>query len=450
MLLLLYRGELGICWNILKESSLFKNEIKAIFIIIFLSSCSLFEEVEVPLDGERENVFEIDEKKLVKSFAKVYLPKPELVEDWNQNNQNKSNHLFHFSSNQSIEKKWEINIGEGEGGIGPYIISPIVYKNIIYTVDNEGIVQARDSNKGSLIWKYKLEEEFKEDISFIGGLSASNDLLLISTGLGNIYALDYKNGKTKWKKNFLSQISAPPVIANNKIFVTTDDNQLLAIELTSGDNIWDHSGNIENLSIIGGVNPAIYNDIIYVTYSTGEIFALNENNGAIQWYENIGSDFSYNDGTITDIQSPPVFFEDHLYVSSFSGKFVSFKAIDGQRLWELNLSTINPITISGDYIYLLDTNNKLYCITKNDGGIVWVVQLKKRNKDDDDISWVGPLLTSHKLIVASSEGTIISISPYNGKVISIFKEKNSFTINPIHAGLNIYFVSKEGNLINYK
>ena len=193
MLLLLYRGELEICWNILKESSLFKNEIKAIFIIIFLSSCSLFEEVEVPLDGERENVFEIDEKKLVKSFAKVYLPKPELVEDWNQNNQNKSNHLFHFSSNQSIEKKWEINIGEGEGGIGPYIISPIVYKNIIYTVDNEGIVQARDSNKGSLIWKYKLEEEFKEDISFIGGLSASNDLLLISTGLGNIYALDYKD-----------------------------------------------------------------------------------------------------------------------------------------------------------------------------------------------------------------------------------------------------------------
>ena len=134
MLLLLYRGELEICWNILKESSLFKNEIKAIFIIIFLSSCSLFEEVEVPLDGERENVFEIDEKKLIKSFVKVYLPKPELVEDWNQNNQNKSNHLFHFSSNQSIEKKWEINIGEGEGGIGPYIISPIVYKNIIYTV----------------------------------------------------------------------------------------------------------------------------------------------------------------------------------------------------------------------------------------------------------------------------------------------------------------------------
>ena len=34
--------------------------------------------------------------------------------------------------------------------------------------------------------------------------------------------------------------------------------------------------------------------------------------------------------------------------------------------------------------------------------------------------------------------------------MSIFREKESFTINPIHAGLNIYFVSKEGNLINYK
>ena len=211
-----------------------------------------------------------------------------------------------------------------------------------------------------------------------------------------------------------------------------------AINLDEGDTV---------LSVL--YDDAVDKDIIYVTSSTGEIFALNENNGAIQWYENIGSDFSYNDGMITDIQSPPVFFEDHLYVSSFSGKFVSFKAMDGERLWELNLSTINPITIAGDYIYLLDTNNKLYCITKNDGGIVWVVQLKKKKKDDD-ISWVGPLLTSHKLIVASSEGTIVSISPYNGKVMSIFREKESFTINPIHAGLNIYFVSKEGNLINYK
>lgn len=449
MLQPLYREEPGICWNILREDNLFKNTFKFLLVIFTLSSCSLFEEVEVPLDGKRENVFEVDERKLVKSFAKVFLPEPKLIEDWAQNNQNVSNHLFHFSSNESIEKKWEINIGEGEGGIGPYIISPIVYKNIIFTIDNEGRVQARDYSKGSLIWKLKLEEEFEEGISFIGGLSAKNDMVLISTGLGNIYALNYKSGEIQWKKNFLSQISAPPVILNNKIFVTTDDNQLLAVELNSGDNIWNHSGNIENLSIIGGVNPAIDNDVIYVTYSTGEIFALNINNGAIQWYENIGSDFLFNDGMIMDIQSPPVFFNDNLYVSSFSGKFVSFKAIDGERLWELNLSTINPITISGNYIFLLDTNNKLYCITKDDGEIVWVVQLKKKKKDDE-ISWVGPLLTSHKLIVASSEGTIISISPYTGKVMSIFREEESFTINPIQAGLNIYFVSKEGNLINYK
>ena len=152
---------------------------------------------------------------------------------------------------------------------------------------------------------------------------------------------------------------------------------------------------------------------------------------------------------ITDIQSPPVIFEDKLYVSSFSGKFVVFNLIDGERSWELNLSTINPIVISGDYIFLADTNNKLYCIEKKKGEIIWVVQLKKNFKKQA-LSWVGPILSSYKLILASSEGKIISLSPFDGKVISISDEKAPITISPIHSSTSIYFLTEDGELISYK
>tara|TARA_B100000989_G_scaffold250971_1_gene198893 strand:+ start:768 stop:2027 length:1260 start_codon:yes stop_codon:yes gene_type:complete len=419
---------------------------------MLFSSCSVldyFEEEEIKLTGKRERVFKNEEKRLVKSFSKVVLPEPKLVNDWPQSNQNISNHYYHFLSQNNLKKQWKIKIGKGKGKLGPFISKPIVYNNIIFTIDNKFKIEARNSEQGDLAWTKVLKEEKKEKIYFTGGLAASNNVLFITTGIGNIYALNYLNGNLIWKKNILTQISAPPLINKQKVFVTTDDNQLIVFDANNGDEIWDHSGNIENVSIIGGVNPAIKNGIVYVTYSTGEIYALSENNGSIQWYENLGDSVLFGEGLITDIQSPPVIFEDKLYVSSFSGQFVVFNLIDGQRNWELNLSTINPIVISGDYIFLTDTDNKLYCIEKKEGKIIWVVQLKKSSKKKV-LSWVGPILSSYKLILASSEGKIISLSPYNGNVISISDEKESITIPPIHAGTYIFFLTEDGELIAYK
>ena len=424
------------------------------FLILFfsLTSCSIldyFEDEEIKLLGKREKIFELGEKKFVKSESKVFLPKPIFIEDWPQNNHNKSNLLSHFLSGEKLKKRWEIKIGKGRGKIGPYIVSPIVYKNLIFTIDNHSKIQVRDSKTGKLIWARLLKDESEEEINFTGGLSAEDDILFITSGIGNIYALDSKSGKEIWKKNILTQISSPPVISNNKIFVITDDNQLVVLDILNGDEVWSHSGNIEYVSIIGGVNPAIKNGIVYVTYSSGEIYALNENNGTMQWYDNIGSSGILSDGLITDIQSPPVLSDEELYVSSFSGTFVAFKAINGERIWELNLSTINPIIISGKFIYLLDINNKLYCIEKDVGKIIWVVQLKQK-LDEKDIVWVGPILTSNKLIFASSEGKIISLSPYSGEVLSVIDEDKVFTISPIQAGLILYFVTEEGELVAYK
>ena len=270
--------EREICWNILKASKLLKINKLLLIIFFSLSSCSIldyFEEEEIKLVGKREKVFELQEKKFIKSSSMVFLPDPIYIEDWPQNSHNKSNLLSHFLSEEKLKKRWEIKIGKGRGKIGPYIISPIVYNNLIFTIDNYSKIQVRDSEKGKLIWTKLLKDENKEEINFTGGLSAANDMLFITSGIGNVYALDYKSGNEIWKKNILTQISSPPVISNNKIFITTDDNQLFVLDTLNGDEIWSHSGNIETVSIIGGVNPAIKNGIVYVTYSSGEVFALN-------------------------------------------------------------------------------------------------------------------------------------------------------------------------------
>ena len=85
------------------------------------------------------------------------------------------------------------------------------------------------------------------------------------------------------------QFSRPPLVFKNKVFVISDDNQVFALNINSGDTIWSHVGNIEEVSILGGSKPAIDNEILVVTYSSGEIYAFNQNDGSIVWFDNSNS-----------------------------------------------------------------------------------------------------------------------------------------------------------------
>ena len=89
---------------------------------------------------------------------------------------------------------------------------------------------------------------------------------------------------------------------------------------------------------------------------------------------------------------------------------------------------------------------KLHCIELSDGTIVWTVQLKNQNKKKS-LRWVGPLLTSNQVIIASSEGVILSISPFNGMVLGQINTDHDFTTNPILSNKSIFFTTKKGKLL---
>ena len=87
-----------------------------------------------------------------------------------------------------------------------------------------------------------------ENFSFIGGISLAGEEIFITTGLGNVYKINKKKGNIVWFKRFNLQFSRPPLVYKNKIFIISDDNQVFALNTNSGDTIWSHIGNIEEVS----------------------------------------------------------------------------------------------------------------------------------------------------------------------------------------------------------
>ena len=217
------------------------------------------------------------------------------------------------------------------------------------------------------------------------------------------------------------------IIFKNKVFAVSDDNQTFCLNLKNGEVIWNHIGNLEEVSIIGGSKPAAIDNTVVLSYSSGEIYALDENDGSLIWFDNVGSSNYFSRSALNDIQSPLSIVNDKVYSPTFSDKLLVYDINEGSKIWELKISSINQVIISGEALYIIDTLGKLLCLDSKTGRLLWSVQLKT-NYDGKEIRWFGPLLTSNKLLVANSFGTILSLSPFTGKTTAAVKSSPSFCL----------------------
>ena len=171
-------------------------------------------------------------------------------------------------------------------------------------------------------------------------------------------------------------------------------------------------------------------------------FLFNQNDGSIVWFDNSNSGSIFSRTNVNDIQSPLTIEDKTLYVPTFSEKLLVYNLDNGKK-WDLKLSSVNPLVISGDVIYVLDTSGKLMCLKKESGNLIWAVQLKIKKKNQE-IVWYGPLLSTNKLILVSSDGLVLSLSPFTGKTLSKINFDEKFLNNPIQVKkIFILFLNKE-------
>ena len=411
----------------------------------FNEIASLFEEKEVKLPGKRENVFDFKDNIIVKANKKILVDKPQPIDSWNQQFQNPRNHLSHFKSKPVLKLKRKISLGNILFEKINLIVQPVNLGENIFYADKDFNIISRNHMTGKLNWKTNLEREKKEKILFLGGMSLVGNSLVVTSGLGNIYLIDSNTGKKEWKKNFLVQFSRPALIFKNKVFAVSDDNQTFCLNLKNGEIIWNHIGNLEEVSIIGGSKPAAIDNTVVLSYSSGEIYALDENDGSLIWFDNIGSSNYFSRSALNDIQSPLSIVNNKVYSPTFSDKLLVYDLNDGSKIWELKISSINQVIISGEALYIIDTLGKLLCLDSKTGKLLWSVQLKT-NDDGEEIRWYGPLLTSNKLLVANSFGTILSLSPFTGKTLSKLNFDEGFILSPFQIKNEVFLITKKGTI----
>jgi outer membrane protein assembly factor BamB len=414
---------------------------------------NLFTEKKEALPGKRISVLSLDRPIAVDptlNAVPVRLPPPYDNPSWPEAGGYPSHAMYHLAFGDTVTEAWSADIGDGASRYGRIAAQPVADNGRVFAMDALDVVSAYDAKNGEKLWRLDPKPEDAKDHTYGGGVAVDGDRVFIATGYGFLLAVDAATGKELWRQPANAPMHGAPTVAAGRVFAITVENQLLVMAEDDGRLLWSHNGTPEPASLLGAASAAVEGDIVVVPYSSGELFALRVENGRVLWSDNLATSQPLGAlSSIADVRGQPVIDRDRVFAVSHSGLMVAIDLRTGDRVWEQDVGSTHEPWAAGEFVYMLANDNEVICLTRADGKVRWARALPRYVDEDDKsdaIRWTGPILAGDRLIVISSEGEALSISPYTGAPLGRMDFPDGVYVAPVLADKTLYVLTDEANL----
>lgn len=421
---------------------------------------------DAPEEDDRISILAVDEEiEADPRFAGVdiELPPSYANTSWPTPGGEADHTLHHLSAATTLETAWQTDIGKAESR-ARLTSPPVVADGLLFVMDAEATVKALDALTGEEKWENELAPQIKErfrvrdmlsrtkaaQVGFGGGVAYDNGKLFVTSGFGFVAALDATTGEQLWIYETDAPVRTPPTAYRGSVYFVTNTNDAIAINQETGEKEWNFQSFEEAARILSAASPAAAGDLIVTPFSSGEVVAFLAGSGRPVWNDTLARNTQLTAlSTLNDIAGSPVIDRGLVYAVSHAGRLVAIDIRSGQRAWETPIASLQMPWVAGDYIFLVSIDSELVCLSRADGAVVWVTELKryeKAKKRKGRIAWAGPVLVGDSLILVSTEGRVAKISPKDGTVTEEKKIDDGSVIAPIVADELIYILTEKGKL----
>lgn len=400
--------------------------------------------------------------------AKMELPAPRRNMEWPTAGGSPDNLTGNLVADGPLQRVWTVTAGKGSDSSSRLTAPPIVAGGLIYVLDAESHVWAFDARTGADAWDRSL---VPEDIAnggrrlfrfirgsgvntakgFGGGIAFNNGKLYATTGWGTVAALDAKTGNELWTVRTIVPIHSAPVVAENRLYIITQENQTQALDITDGRVLWEHRGTVESAGILSSASVGVIGDTVITPYSSGELFALRAQNGTPAWTDTLSRTGNITALTvINDIAGRPVIDRNMVFAVSHSGTMAAINLRSGSRAWTRNIAGIQTPLVVGDFVYVVSTEGQVVCMNRADGRVRWTSQLEAFGDPEDredPIVWSGPVMISNLLVLMGSNGMAELLSPFTGQKLGETTMPDGTFIAPVIANGMMYVLTNEAELV---
>ncbi|WP_404358126.1 outer membrane protein assembly factor BamB [Methylotuvimicrobium sp. KM1] len=191
---------------------------------------------------------------------------------------------------------------------------------------------------------------------------------------GLVLALDLKTGDEIWEADTEAKFAGGPGVSDSTVVLGTSDGNVVALNMANGSERWTVPVSSEVISV-----PVVSQGIVIVRTTDGRVMALNESDGTMLWeYE-----LSVPALSIRGIGAPIVLNE-NVICGFANGKLLSLRLSDGKHIWETSIAipggrteierlvdlVVDPVATDG-VIFIASYRGGTSGVLEQNGDVIW-------------------------------------------------------------------------------
>jgi outer membrane protein assembly factor BamB len=216
-----------------------------------------------------------------------------------------------------------------------------------------------------------------------------NDLVLIGSYDGHLYAVDARTGKQRWKVLTNGQVHATPAVHEGLAFIAGCDSVFRAIRITDGREMYQISSGAYT-----GASPVVTGDRAYFGTFENEVLGLDLKSRKILWH------FSDPDRQFP-FYSSAALFESKVILGGRDKMIRALDATTGKPMWTFTARArvdSSPV-VAGGRVYIGSSDNRLYVLDAASGRKLWEF-------DTGAAVTSSPAVAAGRVVIGTQDGTV--------------------------------------------
>ncbi|NBC95330.1 MAG: PQQ-binding-like beta-propeller repeat protein [Deinococcus-Thermus bacterium] len=388
--------------------------------------------------------------------APIDLPPVVNHAEWTHRYGTPAHRIAHPALGRGLSQVWSARIGQGDGRRAAITADPVVAGGRIFTLDSASRAMAHATD-GAPLWSRALVPASDRAADATGGgLAFGDGRLFVTTGFGELHALDPESGAVLWTQDFDAPVDGAPTVSGDLVYVTSRDNRAFAVRTDNGRLQWQLPGAPTPSSTLGGAGPAVTDRLAIFPFGSAELVATLKRGGVRVWSATIAGERTGRAyAGFSDITGDPVVAGDVIYAGSPAGRIAALDARSGERIWTAREGAMSPVWPVGGSVFAVTDIGQLVRLDAADGSVIWAIDLPfyqntRVRRRQGVWDHYGPVLAGGRLLVASDDGAIRSFDPVDGRLLSTTAIRGGATTNPVVVNGTLYLVSGDGRLTAYR
>ncbi len=389
--------------------------------------------------------------------VQINLSRPVNLSSWTHRAGNANHRIQHASFTTAPVQVWSADIGAGNDKRHRITADPVAANGLIYTLDSRARVVAT-AITGQSQWMRDLTPagENTDDASG-GGLAIVGGQLFVTTGFGNLMALDATTGVTIWQQRLGSPATGAPTVRSGLVYLVTRDSRGWAIDTSDGRVRWQLNSPPSVSGVVGGAAPAVSDSLVIFPFGSAQLAAAFPNGGFQVWRSSVaGSRPGKAYAQLSDVSADPVIRGKVIYAGNPSGRTVAIDADSGETIWRANEGATGPVWVEGGSVFLVSDRAELIRLKAGNGTRIWGTQLpnlvpaRNTRRERDVYAHYGPVLAGGRLWVASGDGVLRAFNPVDGQLVYNTEISGGAATRPIVVQGVMYLVNGDGELLAFR